>query len=342
MDNVGIIDLDFLETKKLCSYNFGVLLVSSYYLKRGRKVRLIIDLQYDNLKKYDKIYIFKDYKTRVFPANIIKNYYSLPIEEYGEGFPNKPLLPDLPELIYTPINTTIYQPIISYIRQGGKQFQIDENWPNKNYVPVKIFFEQDGELLLREEPKQKYLWIYDDPIVFFTTSIGRQKMTELLKKSIIIFIKPLRISVIPPDNYETIMLSGRIRHHKSRLYAIDGDPYLDDFINWCETHRIPGYTKMAIRAKQGILWLKQKGGRVYGNYRELRLNEDDDGGTNETFTKKDIPIRRQWFTTQRLDQGDRFDRERNWEEEKRRKYLPSERAKRYRQNKHRRGLGGLN
>ena len=59
--NIGIVDFDLLTTKQLCYYNLGVLLLSSYYLERGIKPRLILNLSYDNLKKYKKIYIFKDY-----------------------------------------------------------------------------------------------------------------------------------------------------------------------------------------------------------------------------------------------------------------------------------------
>ena len=51
---IGILDWDLLSTKKFCNYNFGVLLVSSYYLEQGIKCRLILDISYDNLKKYNK------------------------------------------------------------------------------------------------------------------------------------------------------------------------------------------------------------------------------------------------------------------------------------------------
>ena len=101
---IGILDWDLLSTKKFCNYNFGVLLVSSYYLEQGIKCRLILDISYDNLKKYNKIFVFKDYKTKSVPLNFIPKYLFLPIEEYGEGFPNRPQFPDLPKIIYTKIN----------------------------------------------------------------------------------------------------------------------------------------------------------------------------------------------------------------------------------------------
>ena len=74
---IGILDWDLLSTKKFCNYNFGVLLVSSYYLEQGIKCRLILDISYDNLKRYNKIFVFKDYKTKSVPLNFIPKYLFL-------------------------------------------------------------------------------------------------------------------------------------------------------------------------------------------------------------------------------------------------------------------------
>lgn len=329
--NLGIVDFDFLSTKKLCNYNFGVLLVSSYYLAQGSKVRLIINLSKENLMKYDKIYIFKDYKTKIQPINLIKDYYSLPVEEYGEGFIDKPLLPNLPDLIYTQVKVDIYKPIIHYIKNGGNQFSIDKNW-NEKYVPTKFFFMSDGELLLREEPRTHRLLVYDEPSLFFTTELGRQKMTETLKKSIIKFVKPLRIGIVEPSYWQEIFTNNHLVDFKDSLYANEEDPYLEEFLNWCAKSENGKNVKVAIKTSEGIKWFKRKGGKVYGNYRDYQLKRYDEERTGNTSSEENLSTRYEWFTTKRPAKNYRRRRERTGEEE-RRKYLPSEYERRWRERR---------
>lgn len=328
--NIGVIDFDFLSTKTLCAYSFGVLLVSSYYQIRGSKVRLIIDLSYENLTKYDKIYIFKDYKTKIYPINLIKDYYSLPVEEYGEGFENRPLFPDLPDLIYTPLSIDIYKPILMYIERGGGQFKLDEHWPKANFLPAKIFFEHEGEILLREEPKHKKLWILDDPAIFFIHPLGEQKMTEITKKSIIRFVKPLRIGIVEPKHYRWLIDTNRIIQFKHRLYAYEDDPYLNDFIEFCKNEPTSGYIKIAIKTATGIKWFKKRGGKIYGEYGNSGPKNPNEEGIDNITSKENISIRREWFTTKRHSERNRRSRE-GASEKERRKYLPSEYERRRRE-----------
>lgn len=323
---IGIVDFDFLSTKELCNYNFGVLLVSSYYLERGTKVRLILDLSYDNLIKYDKIYIFKDYKTKIKPINLIKNYYSLPIEEYGEGFTDKSLFPNLPNLIYTKIKTDIYKPILYYIEKGGDKFSLSKTW-NNNYIPTKIFYELDNELLLREEPKGYRLLIYDEPTIFYNTILGRQKMTEMLKSSIIKFVKPVHIGIIEPKYWEEIFHSKSIVKAKNRLYANHDDPYLDSFIDW-SLMNIKGNLDIAVNTTDGLQWFKKRGGKIYGKYRNNEFKGNDQEGVGNSSSKENISTWNKWTTTTRFSKNNRSSRERI-DEKERRKYLPSEYRKRY-------------
>lgn len=323
---IGIIDFDFLSTKEFCNYNFGVLLVSSYYLEQGLKVRLILDLSYDNLIKYDKIYIFKDYKTKIKPINLIKNYYSLPVEEYGEGFENKSLIPNLPNLIYTKVRTDIYAPILYYINNGGDKFSISKTW-NKDYIPTKIFYELDGELLLREEPKGYRLLIYDEPTLFYNTVLGRQKMTEMLKSSIIKFVKPIHIGIIEPKYWDEIFKNKNIVKIKNRLYANQDDPFLDTFIDW-SLENLKGNLNIAVNTENGLQWFKKRGGKVYGRYRNNEFKRDDQEGIGNSSSKENISVGYKWTTTKRFSKNNRSCRERANEKE-RRKYLPSEYRRRY-------------
>jgi hypothetical protein len=331
--NIGIVDFDLLSTKKLCAYNFGVLAVSSYYKIQGVKVRLIINLEYDNLIKYDKIYIFKDYKTKIYPINFINNYYSLPIEEYGEGFKNRPLLPDLKDIVYTQLKTDVYQPLIYYIKNGGKQFSLDDNWIWQYQAPIKFFYEKDGEILLRQDTTEKRLLVYDDPLIFFTTQIGIDKMTEISKRCIIRFVKPLRIGLVDPKWYDALMMNDRIISFKQRLYAQSTDDFLYDFILWCKTHDNTGVIKIAILDNGKTEWFIKRGGKYYGKYGNGRFKDNGKERLDDIITEKNISIRHEWFTTKRSNKLDRNDRERASEKERRRKYLPSECEKRRREYK---------
>lgn len=324
---IGILDWDLLSTKKFCNYNFGVLLVSSYYLEQGIKCRLILDISYDNLKKYNKIFVFKDYKTKSVPLNFIPKYLFLPIEEYGEGFPNRPQFPDLPKIIYTKINTYIYKPLLYYISEGGKNFILDKDW-KKDFFPSKLFFEQDGELLLREEGIHKKMYIYDNPLLFFNSDVGIEKMTEIKKSSIIKFVKPICISKIEPKYWAWLFNNKTIRGFKNSLYGIEDDPYWMEFYEWIQNHHTPGNIKITIKTKTGkVETLKKQGGKIYGNY---RFERNDKGAVNNSFTEKNIPIGYEWVTTKRYNEGNQRSRERI-SETKRSKYLPSEYAKRRKQ-----------
>lgn len=324
---VGVIDFDLISTKKLCYYNLGVLLVSSYYLAQGKKIRLIVNLDYENLCKYSKIYVFKDYKTKIYPINLIDNYYSLPIEEYGEGFPNKDLFPNLPDLVYVSLKTDIYKPIIYYIKNGGQAFQLDKSW-HDNFKPTKIFFEKDEELLLREEPKGRRLLIYDEPVLFFTTELGKRKMTEMLKSSIIEFVKPIHIGIIEPKYWDDLFYTKKFIRFKKRLYANDDDPYLSEFVEWCKDNDV-GEIKLTVKTTNGIQQFKKRGGKIYGNY---GLKNNDEGETNELASKENISIRHEWYATKRYYESDRSGRDRA-SETRRRQYLPSEYKKRWRERR---------
>lgn len=320
---IGIVDFDFLSTKKFCNYNFGVLLASSYYLEQGIKPRLILNLSYDNLSKYTKIYIFKDYKTKIQPINVIRNYHSLPIEEYGEGALNRPLYPDLPNLIYTNIRTDIYKPVLQYTWQVGGPFTIDNNW-KEDYFPTKIFFYHQGELLMRDISNRKKILVYDDPLLFFTHPLGIEKMTELKKSSRIIFVKPLRITEVPNMYWDEIMNHPFFAQLKSNLYAYKNDEKWDEFYEWLKENPTRGTTKIIVKTEERIRKVIKKGGEISGDY---RFEEIDKTGIKHTTSKENISAWRKWHSAQRFSEANRRNRSRD-EDARRRRYLPSEQAKR--------------
>lgn len=325
-DIIGVVDFDLLSTSQLCNYNYGVLLLSSYYLEQGLKVRLIINLDYDNLSKYSKIYIFKDYKTKVMPINLIKDYYSLPVEEYGEGFANRPNLPNLPNLTYTKLRTDVYKPLIYYINNGGERFKLKRGWDEK-YAPACLFFEKDGEVMLREDPVAKKLLVYDDPLLCFSTTFRRKVLTDVLKRCRIKFVKPLRISALSPKYFNMVLNEPRLVGIKSNLYAEETDKYFYKFLDWAEANEFTN-SEIPVRLENGnVKWLKFKGGKNYGNFKDNRFENDDERRANETSSEENFPTRYEWFATERHSSHNRPGRDRASEEE-RRKFLPSERERR--------------
>ena len=96
--SIGLMDYDVLRTKYYVAPNYDLGLVYNY-LKQdvNLNVRLISSPSSANLEQYDKIYIFKQSPFIPHPSGFIKDYYKLPIEEYGPGFIDKPLRPFLIE-----------------------------------------------------------------------------------------------------------------------------------------------------------------------------------------------------------------------------------------------------
>ena len=96
--SIGLMDYDVLRTKYYVTPNYDLGLVYNY-LKQdvNLNVRLISSPSPANLEQYDKIYIFKQSPFIPHPSGFIKDYYKLPIEEYGPGFIDKPLRPFLIE-----------------------------------------------------------------------------------------------------------------------------------------------------------------------------------------------------------------------------------------------------
>lgn len=329
MKLIGLIDFDLLSTKKLCAFNYGVLLTSSYYKVQGSKVRLILNLKYDNLIKYDKIYIFKSYKTKIHPINLIQNYYSLPVEEYGEGFASRPLFPDLPDFIYTSITLDIYRPLLAYINNGGEGFIKDKKW-SEAFFPTLLFFENEGEIMAREYPKKKRLLLYDDPLTLFNTDIGMQKMISLKEgKHQVKFLKPIRIGKIHPSHYDMLVDNKAIVGHQHNLYAEEGDEFLEDFIEWCRNLKQTISLSVMIKTDNGVDYFRKRGGKIYERKNDKRPDSSRTSGTDDAIINT---TRTEWFTQREFNKRTRADRERAYKErEERRKFLPSEYEKRYRE-----------
>ena len=77
MKNIGIIDADLIGRKKHRFPNLASMKISGYHKKKGDKVTLL--LNYDDLEKYDKVYISKVFTDTHVDENVLK----LDNVEYG-------------------------------------------------------------------------------------------------------------------------------------------------------------------------------------------------------------------------------------------------------------------
>ena len=152
-------------------------------------------------------------------------------------------------------------------------------------------------------------------------------MTEMLKSSIIKFVKPLRIGIIQPSEWNQLFKTTKIVGFKDRLYAYEGDPYLQEFIQWCQNNDVGQKITIAIKTDNEIMWFKKRGGKIYGNYGNNQSKRNDKERIRNSTSEENLSIRYEWFTTKRPIKNNRLSRE-GISKKEGRKYLPSEYAKR--------------
>lgn len=213
--NIGLIDWDASVSKTLAMPNYD-LCVTYAHLKRDPNIsiRLIISLDYENLRRYDKIYLFTAITSHVNPSGVIPHYYDLPIEEYGSGFQDKPLRPNLLETRTIEPDRTCYNPIIQLSTERPKykwSWKLTKSCLKKKYIPIRLYEKFDGEWLRKDFPTSRYCVIYDDPTELLNDPAKRQVFLGLL------------------DNHHRLMLASLLDIAKlndtSILERIVTDPY---------------------------------------------------------------------------------------------------------------------
>jgi hypothetical protein len=244
MDNslIGLIDLDLLFTKELSQPNYELCAFATYLKQQKIGARLILDTSLKNLKRYNKIYIFKSHKYTPGPAQVIREYYKINAEEYGEGFLLRPLHPDIPELFYITPETEIYLPLVNFLEKnpGNRKYKLKNiSWFYK-YKLVKHFNVVDGEVLVRLPiPVQdKNVLIYDDPLLFFKTERGKAALRTLTETKIVQFATPLDISELSEESdYEILMREPRLATLRKNLYSSRQNHNMKKFFGWLEKNR---------------------------------------------------------------------------------------------------------
>lgn len=196
-------------------------------------VRLISSLSYDNLIKYDEIYLFKISKYLVPPAGMIKNYYQLPIKEYGNGFNNREQRPDFINTLYITPDFTCYNPILKLsINQPNHKLAWKLKAPK---VPkqqhIRLYEQINEEFLRRDINTNNYnLIIHDDPNIILEDPSKLKIVDDLIKeKHHLYFIQPLDISLITNTNIlERVITDSNFAFMRNNLFISQ----LNDMALW--------------------------------------------------------------------------------------------------------------
>lgn len=237
---IGLIDLDLLYTKTLSQPNYELCSVATYYKIQGINTRLIIDFSPKNLQRYSKILVFKSHRYSALPSQLIKDYYKLSVEEYGEGFINRPLHPPIPELVYITPDASIYLPLVNYLSQVKKSpYKLKHKpWFTK-YLLIKFFYNDEGDILKRQvmPNKAKRLLIYDSPEMFFENEDRNNLLQEILNRNPQ-FATPIDISKVSNvESLELIMTHPKLATMRKTIFASSNNKNLKSFLLWCEKNK---------------------------------------------------------------------------------------------------------
>lgn len=165
--NIGLLDYDTIINRLYTAPNYD-LGVTYAYLRQDKNlnVRLVTSLFANNLKQYDKIYIFRQSHFLSPPAATIANYNYYSMEEYGPGFFDKPLRPFQEETRFLQPDFTCYNNMLKFSMDRPKyptSWRIDKWAKGPTYKPIRLYEMFNGEELKKDYPIERYNIIYDDP-----------------------------------------------------------------------------------------------------------------------------------------------------------------------------------
>ena len=246
--NIGLLDYDVIRTKHYLTPNYDLGVTYAYY--KGDKninIRFVSSLSPKNLSQYDKIYIFKRNKRIAHPSGYIPNYYQYPMEEYGEGFLNKPLRPNLLETRYLAPDFSCYNNMLLFTMEHPKHplsWNINKKAKGKDYQGVRLYEKLDGEDLKKDYPTSKKIIVYDNPIDLLTDPDKWAYYNELLdKKHKILFAQSLDISLLNDTNIlEQVLTESKYAPIRAKLIASD----INDVMNWLVDFMLTGKCKKQV------------------------------------------------------------------------------------------------
>ena len=232
--NIGLMDYDVLRTRYYSAPNYDLGLIYNY-LKQDKNlnVRLISSPSPTNLEQYDKIYVFKQSQFIPHPSGYIKDYYKLPIEEYGPGFIDKPLRPFLMETRDMLPDCSCYNNMILFSLDKPRSkiaWRIDKKAVGKEYQPIRLYEKFEGEDLKKDYPTSKRCLIYDDPVEILNNQEKWEYYKQLLgQKHKFLFAQTLDISRLSDTNIlEQVITKSKYAGFKRHLVATE----LNDNVEW--------------------------------------------------------------------------------------------------------------
>lgn len=234
---IGLMDYDVLRTKYYVAPNYDLGLVYEH-LKNDKNlnVRLISSPYPSNLQQYDKIYVFKQSLDIPHPSGYIKDYYKLPIEEYGPGFRDKPLRPYLEETRYSLPDCSCYNNMLLFsINKPSHRlaWKIDKRARGGKYQPIRLYEKYDGEDLKKDYPTQRYCMLYDDPVDILNNQEKWDYFNTLLEnKHKFLFAQTVDISRVNDTIIlEQVMNESRYACFRHRMMASEINSNVEWLVN---------------------------------------------------------------------------------------------------------------
>ena len=242
--SIGLIDFDVLSQQKYIAPNYDLGLTYAY-LKQDPNilVRLVSSFNEENLKLYDKLYIFKQSKYLGHPSRLIYNYYKKDVEEYGPGFINREQRPFFKETLYMKPDFTCYNNMLTFSAKNPRHpiaWKLRKAITAKQKQQVRLYEIVEGEYLRRDFPENyKRLVVHDDPNILFNDKKQTELIDDLFKEGYkITFIQPLDISLLKDTNIiERVITDSKMATLRGNLMISSYNDSSLFFVKYFITHK---------------------------------------------------------------------------------------------------------
>lgn len=243
--SIGLMDYDTIRQRKYRGPNYDLGITYAYLKKNiNLSVRLISAPSLNNLKQYNKIYVFKQDIKLAHPASYIPEYYSLPIEEFGPGFANRPLRPYLLETKTLLPDFSCYNSMILFSLNKPTHriaWQIDKKTKGGKYQHVRLYEQFEGEWLKRDYPQPGRIVCYDNPNDILNDPQKFSYYEELVNnKRNILFAHPLDVAQVNDTTIlERVFNERKFSGIRKKMIATS----LNDKVQWLINNRLTGVNK---------------------------------------------------------------------------------------------------